>query len=228
MIIASINTFLIESLHESDDLKQMAVWMRLKNLYSSSCVHKYSYRTLSVKSGISINVLKKCLPFFKLNGWTREENGNLIFVPMYKIDNFRKKALISIRIKKQESYKDILKKLKLLLLKIVHNRFEFIKKITRDCKNPRNLKSLKLAKKAVKKIGRFVPICARTEFSISNRKFGSILKRSRSTSSRLISWGDKNGVLKKTQRIVKSDFFDETCFLIKGISLRYLPNLISF
>ena len=227
MIKCNINTFLIEQMHDEGYLREVAVWMRLKNLYISGSIHNYSYRTLSVKSGISINVLKECLPFFKLKGWVREEYGHLIFNPMYSLDGFRKKALLIIKIKVHESYKDILKKLKLLLLKIVHNRFEHIKKVIHDCKNSRSLKVLKAAKKAAYRIGITRPIGAEVKFSISNRKFGSILKRSKSTSSRLIGWGHKNGVLKKEQRIIQVDP-DKACFFIKGIPLRYLSNLISF
>lgn len=228
MLKITLNANFIEGLQEEDSLRMLSVYVVLKAKFKNSCIYNSSYRNLSKVSGISITVLKKCIPFFKSKGWVREHSGNMVFVPIKSIDTFKDKILLTLKINKNEGYKTVLKKIKLLLLMSRHNRFEYVKKISRDYINPRNLKDYKKARRFVMKCKRFRPIDENTKFTILNRNFGKMIGRSKSTASRLIKWGDENGILKKKSKLSIAPHMGEYSFVRGGMMLSYRANQISF
>ena len=174
----------------------MAVFIKLKSLYKNSCVYGFSYRSLSAKSGISINTLKKTIKFFLDKGWCRMHGFNLVFEKIYRVDDTNKKGVhVRFNLDKKHDYKYILKVLRLSLVKACGERFEFVKKISSDYIKPETLSDYKKAKAVVKRLEVFKPISESEKFSISNRKVGSLFGRSKTTGSLLMKFGVANGFL---------------------------------
>lgn len=199
----NINTVFIEEMVAGDHLKQLAVFVKLKALYVNGTVYNYSYRRISEVSGISINVLKQCVNFFKEMGWCVVHGKNLLFQKIFKVDVSKTKRCLTLEVKKSENYRDLVKRLRVLIIKGCSKRFEYIKQVTQDYKNPKHgeLKAHKRAKKRVRECG-LRDISETVRFSISNFKVASLIGgKSKSTASRLISWGQKNELLTKSENI---------------------------
>jgi hypothetical protein len=175
-------------------MRELAVFMKLKSLYKNSCVYGFSYRTLSFKSGVSINTLKKTIKSFLDKKWCRMHNGNLVFNKIKDVDDTDEiGVLVKFNLKKENDYKYILKVLRLSLVKACGDRFEYVKNTIRDYKNPGNLESHKKALKAIKRWGALKLISESEKFCMSNRRIGSLFGRSKTTASLLMKFGVENG-----------------------------------
>lgn len=239
MIKASINTVFVEDLIREDNLLHLAVFMRLKSLFRNSCIYKATYANLSKRSGMSVSFLKRHIPFFKAKGWVRmHSKTNMTFVKVKDIDNTDKKlnkTVLEFIIEDKDTYKRILKKIKLLLVRISYNRFEYIKKLTTDLDNPQNSASYKRALKAQRNGELKIKINEREQFNISNQTIGRMIGASRATASRLMTWGYGNAILKKDANITvvsnmeNSDFLIDSVFFSKqGTLLHQGANFIQF
>ena len=209
MKIIDINSILVEEMIKEDHLTQLAVFIKLKSLFSNGCVYNHSYKRLSVVSGISINTLKKCINFFKEKGWCRVHGKNLVFNKIFNIDGNKEKKLIKIRLNKTENYRELVKRLKLVVVNACAERFKYIKQLSRDYNNPQRGrgKFYQSAKKRVARIG-LKEIGENVRFSISNFKIGALIGgKSKSSASRLMKWGKDNMVLKSETNIMNASAF---------------------
>lgn len=212
MIYGCINVAMVRDLQREDNLRKLAVFMKMKSIYSNGCFFNATYASLSEKSDISITVLKKCIKFFIERGWCRKHGNNLVFNKIKDIDVMdREKNIFDvqyIKIKKDDTYRDVFKKLKLLLVKAIHDAFEIKKKQSKDYLITDDSVKLSAHKSAVRayRDGRLTKLISETEkFKISNRKVGSLIKRSKSTGSRLLSYGQKVGMLKREVDVVATN-----------------------
>lgn len=200
----TINTLLIENAIENGELKQLAVFIKLKSLFSNGCIYNYSYNRLSYISGISINVLKQCINFFKQKGWCSVHGKNLVFNKINKVDCGFQKRLEKLVLIKKESYRDVIKRLKLIAVKSISNKFEYIKKVSRDYNNPTKSENHKAAKRRVRKFG-LRPINENVDFSVSNYRIGKAIGgKSKSTASRLMKWACGKELVKLKTNIVNA------------------------
>lgn len=200
----SINISLIDKAILDGELKQLAVFIKLKSLFKNGCVYNCSYKRLSRISGISINVLKQCINFFKAKGWCRVHGKNLIFEKIKNVDFGSQKRLEKLILIKKENYRDVIKRLKLIAVKSVSNGFEYIKKLSRDYNEPTRLEDYKVAKAHVMKFG-LSPINENVNFSVSNYRIGKIIGgKSKSTASRLMKWASGKDLVKLTTNIVNA------------------------
>lgn len=211
LFTARINTNLVKTAIDDKFINHMAVFFKLKTFYKSSHIHNASYRAVSYLSGISINTLKKSLPFIINAGWCRRQGKGIILGSMTNLDsdNSPGKKILTFKIHKAHDYKYILKHLKLLLIKNCYVNFKYIKRLSTYRINPGNLTQLRIAKRAERK-GRLKKLLSESDvFCVSTKKIGSLICRKRSTASRLISWGAKNNLLKKRSNVTPVNFVME-------------------
>lgn len=205
MISVSVNTVFLASMVPDDSIRHLAVFLRLKTVFANSCIFKASYANMSRKSGISASVLKKCIPEFIERGWCRRHAGNIVFNSLGTVDSdrVRQKKFKVLGVSPKDTYRAILRKLKLLLVRRVHDAFEFKKKQSKDFLNPGSSRDHNRAKKAHRR-GKLRNLISETEmFKISNLTVGGIISRSRSTASRLMTWGHDKCILEKKSNIRK-------------------------
>ena len=203
----NINTVFVERIVDSGHLKQLAVFIKLKALYVNGTIYNYSYRRISEVSGISINTLKQCIKFFKEMGWCVVHGKNLLFQKIFKVDTSDTKRCLVLELRKSENYRVLIKRLRILIIKACSKRFEHIKQVTQDYKDPKRgcLNAHKRAVRRVRECG-LREISETVRFSISNFKVASLIGgKSKSTASRLISWGRDNQLLTKSVNIRSLD-----------------------
>lgn len=221
MTQATINSTFLGSLSPTE-MRELAVFIKLKSLYKNSCVYGFSYRSLSFKSGVSINTLKKTIKSFLDKKWCHMHNGNLVFGKIKDVDDSGVPGvLVKFNLKKENDYKYILKVLRLSLVKACSDRFDYVKSIIRDYKNPKNLDVHKKALKAVKNWGTIKLISESEKFCMSNRNIGSLFGRSKTTASLLMKFGVKNGfagLYKNYEQVKMSSHYAEESkgYLIVG------------
>lgn len=172
MIKVSVNTFMLKSLQDEDRLKTLSVFIHLKSLYSNSCIFDATYANISRKSGISVSTLKRHIPYMVKYGWVYKVGNSLTFNRIKLIDNFYVKNILKIKVYKTDTWKGILKKLHLLFVREVYDKFEASKKPSSDDSKRENKR-----------------------FIISNKNVGKMINRSRSAASRLMAWGNKNKII---------------------------------
>lgn len=239
MIQASINTVFLQSIVDEDKLTELAVFMKLKSLFSNSCIFNATYSNISRKSGISVSVLKRCIPTLKALGWVRMSGSNMVFEKMRVIDNtpeYTKRIVLPFKILDKDGYKAIVNKLKLILIRLRQDAFEFIKALSNDNTKGFRVKSFaRLKRKFLTKKN----IGENEKFSISNRTVAKIINKSKSSASRLMKWGKENGILNTTANIsatsqpngfIPEDFRKAGFFKSSkcGFILRQKPNYVHF
>ena len=192
-----LNTIFVEQLNDSSRLKHFAVYMKMKSLYKNSCVYRFSYQKLSIASGISVNVIKSSMKFFKENGWVRIHHGNLVFEKISKVDDSGKgKIFLEINLVKDETYLDLVKRLRLFIVANQKRKFDYVKDICKKAGEytlEMNYNVLKRAKRSYRKIvTKEVP--ENQAFTMSNTKIGKLFGISKTAASKLMNWGLKKGV----------------------------------
>lgn len=247
MIKASLNVRVIQDAVDGNFLREIAVYVKLKSLFSNSCIYRATYANISKLSGVSVSVLKECIPFFKEKGWARMHDSNMILNKVFKLDGREKewKQILQFKVLKSDSYKIILKRLKVLIIQGAYQRFEHVKKMWCDNTNAKTDSDLKKARKAVFRYGPIKPISENTRFSMSNKKIGKLLGKSKSTGSRLMKWASQSGMATVEKNFVISNPIFEVSvfdliasrvdnnykkgyFNFNGKLFKRLPNLITF
>lgn len=244
MIKASLNVRVIEDAINGNFLREVAVYVKLKSLFSNSCIYGATYKKLSKVSGISLSVLKECVPFFKEKGWIRVHSGNMVFVSNWNLDHKREelKQVFKFKVSKCDSYKIILKRLKVLLVKGISEKFEHCKKMWHDYNHAKNGIDLKKARRAFRKYMNInFPICENARFTMSNKKIGSLFNRSKSTGSRLMKWANKDRMCRVEVNFNLVDKIKHPgcmfgllkdkhsgMFFAEGFLFRRFPNFINF
>jgi transposase len=220
------------------ELKLFSLFIKMKRRYKNSCVYGFSYRKLALKVGISVSSLQKCIPIFRRKGWISEHNGNLVFKRIGLIDEAKGKVVQRFYFDVNEKYTDILKRLKLRLLQQKHDQFMFVKKVISEHNYSQVWKNAKWAMKMAKKHD--IDTNSKIEnkrFSITNKNIGKIIGKSKSSASRLVKWGNENGILKikRNYKVLtdKSAFFNgswnDNLFVAKsGAVILQSANIINF
>lgn len=186
---------IIELFTSSGILREYAVFLQLKHLYSNGCIYKYNINKLSQKSGLSRNSIKKYVAFFVSNGWVTMHGDNLCFI---SLESFRLKYKIklkhAIKIKNGNTSK-VLNGLRYELLKQKTIQFNFLKNISNDLNNPSGknaLQKYKHAKKYANRTGKKLCI-SESAIKISLKTIGTILNLSPASSFNLIKLKQTEG-----------------------------------
>jgi len=144
-----VNVINLSTIAEANRLKEFAVFIYLKSLYSNSCIFNYTQVGLAKKSGLPLSQIKKNVKSFLDSGWCRIHRGNLVFNKLKSFDHNKKKIIKPIQI---TNPKDILKQLQKLILENVQNRFNRLVKLKADLLNSYP-KTRKAAERKVEKLG---------------------------------------------------------------------------
>lgn len=222
-----VSKLLIDDAVTDGYLSELSVFVRLKSLFSNSCIFRATYRNVSRLSGIGVSKLKQCIPFFKSMGWVREHHGNLTFLSLDSLDGSKGRRQLEVDVNKDDTYKSILKKLRLALVRASHDGFKYVQKVTGDDKKVR------MSSKMLKHRRRYTKIHENLKFSISNRKIGGMIERSKSTASRLMKWASSNGLVTVTPNRVTvlpvAMNVEMPGYFVSGKSLvRQKANFVSF
>lgn len=143
-------------------------------MFSNSCFYNSTYSNIARKSGYSLSFIKKHVSFFKKHGWVKESDGNMTFLSIRKVERtveYKCGIKYYFKILKTDTWKDVLKKLRLLIIRQRHDLFHATKKPSSDQKGENE------------------------KFKITNAFVGKLNRQSRSSASRLMNWGMANGIL---------------------------------
>lgn len=144
-----INIVNLESICESNRLKEFATFLYLKSLYSNSCVFNYTQVGLARNSKLPLSCIKKSVKSFLSSGWCRIHKGNLIFNKLRSFDHHKKKIIASVVI---TNPKQILKDLRKLILNNLQNKFNRLAKLKSDLLSSYT-KTRRSAERKVEKLG---------------------------------------------------------------------------
>ncbi len=128
------NIFFLQSLAEHGRLKEFAVFLHLKSLYSNSCILDYTQQTLAEKSGLPLSAVKKYVNLFISQGWCKRHFSSLVFEKISVIDQGKKKFIFKFSI--GTSVKQIFDDLCHQVLKIKQRQFDRYQKLRADLNNP--------------------------------------------------------------------------------------------
>lgn len=169
-------------------LTSMSIFLRLKSLFGNSCIYKATYENISRKSGISISTLKRHLPLLKEETWVEMCGETMLFRRMFIVDDCIEQHIVGLKICDNDTYKDIEKKLKLLLVRVPYEgRVAMAKK-----KNQSN-DCLPAEREMVK---------------MANATVSRFIGASRSTASRLMRWAEKKGILRIKENFTIYNYSD--------------------
>lgn len=146
----SLNKIQLQDMIAAGLLKEYVVFLKIKAKYKNSCFYAYTQKRLSLKTGIPLSCIRKCVKVFLDRGWCRMHCGNLIFNPLKTFDDNNFRLITSIDLGKP--IKNILNDLYLILLREKQSKFDNLKKLGRELHKPSSLKSYKKAVKTLRKI----------------------------------------------------------------------------
>ena len=124
-----INTRGLKLLADSNLLKEFAVFLYLKSLYSNSCIFNYTQSSLAAKSKLPLSSIKSNVKLFIDSGWCRMHRGNLIF---NKVKEFCHTKRITRKRIAITNPKQILDDLYKLILEHAEDKFKILTKISAD------------------------------------------------------------------------------------------------
>lgn len=180
-------------------------------MFVSSAVHANSVRTISMKTGISESVCQRVLRVFRREGWVWQENGMTIFKSFGDVDNksvCTYKRIYKVSVGREVSVGQLIKKLRVFLVKSASDSFQYIKKKSSDYLLPKNGKQYAKAQRSVRSGAIYSLISAEKNFAMSNRVIGGVMGKSKSTGSRLMKWAQGAGIISKRPRIKVVDESD--------------------
>lgn len=94
----------------------MAFAMYLKSFHSNGVFYNFSYRTVSKKTGVSVNYLRKILPLLEADSWLTFRDGNMCMSSQKKVA--KKLGIEVIKntvIKKCKTWRDVLSEMRYVL-----------------------------------------------------------------------------------------------------------------
>ena len=130
----TVNIAGLKMLGEQGLLKDFAVFISFKRIYSSGTVYAKSYRKLAAKLNTSVHSVKKYIPKFITLGWCRWHSDNLVFNSVKLIT-----AIRGGRYKKVDwvaTPKKIFQQFSELILKSLEDGLEWAKRLRRELNEP--------------------------------------------------------------------------------------------
>ncbi len=194
----------IEDLQTRGELKRLATFLFLKELYKNSCIFNYSIKSLAKKSGLSRHKVRQNINYFVENGWVRFHNKNLILCKNFATAKetgewiIRKKEMF-----KGKSIKEICVILLSLCLKQKEKQFSWIQKIKHDLgkRNTNEAITLKDWKRALKAKAKYrITENGESEsFKMTMEKIGELFNISRRAVSDLVKQWEKLNLVRVTR-----------------------------
>lgn len=230
---------------EDKSIRNLAILIKLKSIYSSGCVHNYSPFKLAKSSNFSRNSIKKYVDWSITNGFARMEGNNLIFTDFKKLDKSYKHGFVKIDTSLS------IQKIQLLLYrqKIQNNsnEFDYLKKVQIDSTNPSGqyaLSNYKMANKAILKLNRNVNNLpsAKENYSVSIKGLAKQFKCSVGKAQGIVNSLCEENLLKRVSNYKRGsklgykeqrnvDFkrllpiHNPGCWISNGFMFKRLPNI---
>ena len=125
------NDHLILKLAERKYIKEYAMWLFLKRIFTNGIIYTYSLSRLSLLTGKSRNFFRRYMNFFIHEGWVKvKDDGHLYFISSYRI--YRKyvhHTKMRVTYIQGDTLNDLVINLRFHLPKIKQDRFDFVKQI---------------------------------------------------------------------------------------------------
>jgi len=142
-----------ENLANEGHIKSFALFLILKGRTKRGIFYNWSIKSLSNDTGFSAHLLNKNIKLFIKLGWVVESGKNLVFRAMKHFDENKHKQFFKIQITKSSKIKEVVMAIRFDIMKNKHSKYEFLRQVTRDYKEPTNQKSHKRAIRIVNRIG---------------------------------------------------------------------------
>lgn len=209
--VMSLNQYFIKKL-SYEERKSFALLLKIKQRFVNSIVYEFSPKALSKKIGISEYNIKKHVAVLLKKGYARVDGDNLIMLPLNDIIKGRRRREHSVTVNKDDSLKDILYKLNLIILKNNFYKQNFCRRVKRNGlelkglvkkKDIRNAKDVKRVKKFVEKNKDICHGSLEDYNYIGMRKCAELIGCSLDTAARMVNYLKGKKII-KTQHIVKT------------------------
>lgn len=189
---------LIKHQSKEGNIRQLAVFILLKQQFKSGVFKDNSISYISKVCGVSRNQIRKYIAEFKQLEWYRVWGGYGSLISYKKLcSKIGLESFNTFELKSINKISDIIKELRYGLLKSFSDQFKFLKdnwQNRRKVKSYKHLKKLNEVLKGKKEIG------ANCNYQCSLTKIGSRLSLSRSGAQRIMKTMAKDGkVIKKAR-----------------------------
>lgn len=145
-----VNSCLIQDAVEAGYIKELAIFIQMKQTFVNSCIYNYTQQSLSEKTGFSRTFIRKHVAFFIKHKWVLFHGENLILKKLSEIDSVNKQKSI-IDINKSKSYKEILEQLQYAYLKRKAEQAKWYSSLCRDLNKVTEEQRLRIEKKLSRK-----------------------------------------------------------------------------
>lgn len=142
-----------EEMAELGKIKSFALFLILKGRTKRGIFYNWSIKSLSRDTGFSVHLLNKNIKLFIELGWVAKSGKHLVFRAMRRFDDNKQKQFSKIQITKSSKIKDVVTAIRFDIMKNKHSRYEYLRQVARDYKEPTNQKSHKRALRIAKIIG---------------------------------------------------------------------------
>lgn len=209
----NISKTLVEDAFKYEWATTLHYYILIRKLYKTPHIYNYSCRKLSKLTGVSTSVISHHIKIMLEKGIAYVHNGNLCFKSQTKVNAMfgRRKTIINLQFHKNKTR--MLDELRsVILIQNLNNQKTRISKgseIVKKCKAP----ALKLSKKELKYLTKHggekqLEKSINRRVTLSNKKFGSLFKRSQYSGILYQKRLNQMGVIKSSQKIeIISDKF---------------------
>lgn len=216
----NINICTVGDFSSRKKLKELATYIVFKRVYTDGSYHNYSIRSVGKKTKYSNTFIKKYINIFLTNGWCKLDGSNLFFKNLKCLPKGEGKDNLLLDV--TGSIKDIVCKLRMILLKRKHNNCLYMKKKKKEIEAC---------------LGKDTPI------ALSMRCISATLSCSKSEASRTLCAANRLGIvkIKRVRKMIGKSLkkmtdmtlfiktiFDKTQYWYKGEYFKVYCNEYSF
>jgi Mn-dependent DtxR family transcriptional regulator len=156
-----INPQVIKVISDDGNLKLLAVFLRLKSVYSNSCIYNVTDSKLAAILKVSRQTANRLRNRLERLGWVKYHGGNLMLLKVTEIsheyiqkdvEGFSRKANVYLEVKSKQ-VKDIETYLRYLIIKQKEINKNYLLELRQDLSNPKSVKQFKKLSERCKKLG---------------------------------------------------------------------------
>lgn len=156
-----INPQVIKVISDEGNLKLLAVFLRLKSVYSNSCIYNVTDSKLAGILKVSRQTANRLRNKLERLGWVKYHGNNLMLLKVTEIsheyiqkdvEGFSRKANVYLEVKSKQ-VKDIETYLRYLIIKQKEINKNYLLELRQDLSNPKSVKQFKKLAERCKKLG---------------------------------------------------------------------------
>lgn len=156
-----INPQVIKVISDEGNLKLLAVFLRLKSVYSNSCIYNVTDSKLAGILKVSRQTANRLRNKLERLGWVKYHGNNLMLLKVTEIskvyidncpEKFSRKANVYLEVKSKQ-VKDIETYLRYLIIKQKEINKNYLLELRQDLSNPKSVKQFKKLSERCKKYG---------------------------------------------------------------------------